>query len=61
MTITARVGALFFVISLAFLLASLVDRVKQGRTMTSARRVWLRMALIFAIVGTCLFILPGHW
>jgi len=60
MAIIPFVSSVFFAISVIFLIISFRDYVKNGRTMTIARRIWLRMALIFAIVGIGLYILRTY-
>jgi len=57
MRIVSIVSIIFIGISLIFLAASLRDYLKNGGGTTIARRVWLRMALIFTLVGAGLYIL----
>jgi len=57
MQIVSFVSIVFIGISIIFLAVSLRDYLKNGSTMTIARRVWLRMALIFAVVGIGLYFL----
>ena len=57
MQIVSFVSIVFIGISIIFLAVSLRDYLKNGSTMTIARRVWLRMALIFALVGIGLYFL----
>jgi putative copper export protein len=47
----AHVGILFIGISLIFVVLVVRDYLKSGGKMTISRRVWLRLALIFAAVG----------
>lgn len=57
MQIIILITILFIAISLIFLALSFLNQVKNGSNMTIARRIWLRMALIFAAVGTGLYFL----
>lgn len=57
MPIIPIVSTVFFVISVIFLVVSIRDYMKHGSTMTIARRIWLRMALIFAVVGSGLYLM----
>ena len=41
----------FAVLSLAFAGFAMRDRMRHGGTLTLAARIWLRMALIFAVVS----------
>ena len=56
MQIVSFVSIVFIGISIIFLAVSLRDYLKNVSTMTIARRVWLRMALIFALVGIGLYV-----
>jgi len=57
MQIVSFVSIVFIGISIIFLAVSFRDYLKNGNSMTIARRVWLRMALIFALVGIGLYFL----
>lgn len=57
--IVSIISVLFLAISSVFLALSFGDMVKNGMGMTIARKVWLRMALIFAAVATGLYVLHG--
>jgi len=57
MQIVSFVSIVFIGISIIFLAVSFRDYLKNGSSMTIARRVWLRMALIFAVVGIGLYFL----
>lgn len=54
------VSTVFFAVSAIFLVVSYRDYLKHGSTMTIARKIWLRMALIFALVATGLYVLPRY-
>ena len=58
--IISGVCAAFLAISIFFLLVSFTDCLKHGSKMTIARRIWLRMALIFALVGIGLYVLHRY-
>ncbi len=51
-----RIGLLFVVLSLLFFALSLRDYIRSKGATTPARRAWLRIAIIFAIVGTLLYL-----
>jgi hypothetical protein len=57
MQIITFIAILFITISLTFLALSFFNEVKNGSNMTIARRIWLRMALVFAAVGSGLYFL----
>ena len=57
MQIVSFVSIVFIGISIIFLAVSFRDYLKNGSAMTIARRVRLRMALIFALVGIGLYFL----
>ena len=52
----AQVGLLFIVLSLLFFGLSLRDYLRSGGKKTPARRAWLRIAIIFAIVGVFIYL-----
>ncbi|NVN91253.1 MAG: hypothetical protein HXX11_11720 [Desulfuromonadales bacterium] len=60
MRIVSIVSLVFIGISVIFLAVSLRDYLENRSRMTIARKVWLRMALIFALVGTGLYVLQGY-
>ncbi len=60
MWIIPVVSIIFLAISVIFLIASFRDFIKSGKEMTIARRIWLRMALIFALAATGLYILHTY-
>lgn len=60
MRIVSLVSLVFIGISIVFLAVSLRDVLHNGSRMTIARRVWLRMALIFALVATGLYVVQGY-
>ena len=51
----ASIGIIFIAISLIFLIATFRDYLKSKGEMTIARRIWLRLALIFAAIGIGLY------
>ncbi len=50
-------GIIFLAIALVFVGVALRDYLKTEGKMTIARKIWIRMALIFAGVGIGLFIM----
>ncbi|GAM09398.1 hypothetical protein OR1_01676 [Geobacter sp. OR-1] len=60
MPIIPLISALFLFIFLVFLTLSLRDFLAQGATMTIRRRIWLRMAMIFAAVAAGLYFLHRY-
>ena len=48
---SARIGILFLALAVVFLAAAFRDYLRTGATPSSARRTWLRVAIIFAMVG----------
>jgi hypothetical protein len=53
----AQIGILFIVLALLFFGLSLRDYLKSAGKKTPARRAWLRVAVIFAIVGFLLYLM----
>ena len=51
------VGLLFVLLAIFFVILSMVGNQKRGQERAVARRTWLRLALIFAIVGMGLNVL----
>jgi hypothetical protein len=49
-----QVGVLFIILSILFFGLSLRDYVRSDRKKTPARRAWLRVAVIFAVIGLLL-------
>jgi hypothetical protein len=52
----AQVGLLFIALAVLFFGLSLRDYLKSGARITPARRAWLRVGIIFAIVGVFLYL-----
>jgi hypothetical protein len=52
----AQIGLLFIALALLFSGLSFRDYLWTGGNTTPARRAWLRIAMIFAIVGILLFV-----
>ncbi len=52
----AQIGILFMVLALVFFGLSFRDYLKSGGTRTPARRAWLRVAIIFSIIGVLLYL-----
>ncbi len=50
----ARIGVLFLALAMIFLAAALRDYRRSEGKSSPARRTWLRVAIIFAIVGLSL-------
>jgi hypothetical protein len=57
MQIATFVGTVFIAISVIFLTATFRGYLISEGKMTISRRVWLRLALIFAVVGIGLYFL----
>ncbi len=57
MSIFPNLGIVFIAIALIFLIVSFRDYLRAEGKMTIARKVWLRIAFIFACVGIGLFLL----
>lgn len=57
MQITLLVSIAFVCVSLVFLVLTFFDHVKNGSTITIARRIKLRMALMFGVVAVGLLFL----
>jgi preprotein translocase subunit SecG len=57
MYITEIVSVIFLAIAIILLIASFRDYLKSKGEKTIARRIWLRMALIFAAVAVGLYFL----
>jgi hypothetical protein len=53
----SSLGIVFIAIAVIFLVVSFRDYLKAEGKMTISRKVWLRMAFIFACVGIGLFLL----
>ncbi len=51
------IGIIFLTIALVFVGVALRDYLKTEGKMTIARKIWIRMALIFAGVGIGLFLM----
>ena len=51
---SARIGLLFFGLAVIFLAAALRDHLRAEGSRSLARRTWVRIAIIFAVVGICL-------
>lgn len=60
MQIITYIAILFITISLIFLALSFQNHVKNGSHITIARKIRLRMALIFAAVGAGLYFLHTY-
>ncbi len=52
----SHIGLLFIGLAVVFLGLSTRDYLRAGPKMTPARRTWLRIGVIFAIVGVYLFV-----
>jgi hypothetical protein len=50
-----QVGILFLILSVLFFGLSLRDYIRSKGQQTPARKAWLRVAVIFAIVGVLLY------
>jgi hypothetical protein len=48
---SARIGLLFFGLAAIFLAAALRSHLKAEGSQSLARRTWVRIAIIFAVVG----------
>ena len=48
---SARIGLLFFGLAAVFLAAALRDHLRAEGSHSLARRTWVRIAIIFAVVG----------
>ena len=58
MALPARIGLLFLALAAIFLTATLRDYLRAEGQPSSRRRTWLRVAIIFIIVGVSLQFLP---
>ena len=57
----SQIGLLFIALSILFFGLSLRDYIRSKGVRTPARRAWLRIALIFAVIGGYLYLLnPGR-
>jgi len=52
----AQIGILFMVLALLFFGLSFSDYLRSAGKKTPARRAWLRVAVVFAIVGVLLYL-----
>jgi len=52
-----HIGIILLTIALVFVGVALRNYLNKERTMTIAIKIWIRMALIFAAVGTSLFLM----
>jgi hypothetical protein len=53
----ASIGIVFIAIAVIFIGVTIRDFLKEGGKLTIARKIWIRMAFIFAAVGIGLFLL----
>ena len=51
---SSRIGIFFLALAAVFLLAASRDHLRTGAAPSMARRTWLRVAIIFAMVGISL-------
>lgn len=58
MALSARIGLLFLALSVIFLAATWRDSIRTKGRSSPRRRTWSRVAVIFAIIGLGLQLLP---
>jgi hypothetical protein len=55
MQVQSSIGIIFVAIAVIFVGVAFRDYLKRGDKLTIARKIWIRMAFIFAGVGICIF------